>query len=151
MLAGMSAVGLSARIGYAVAALVAVGAAGFYASMWLLPKLISDTGDDDDGYGIFRTALGIALAFGFSAALLALTLPWKRRRRRSGRGRRIAISFVFVVGLSMAFASQQHRLLLDLLFAAWLAYSFAYTYVRYGVLDKSASHSPERSPAVDSD
>jgi len=139
-------------MGYALAALVAAGTAGFYASMWMLPKLVSDSAEDDDGYGIFRTAIGIALALGFSAALLALTMPWKRRRRRSGRGRRIAISFVFVVGLSMAFASQQHRLVLDLLFAAWLAYSLAYTYVRYGVLDKSTGHaSGDSSSAVESE
>jgi hypothetical protein len=135
----MNTVGLPARISYAVAALGAVGTAGFYASMWLLPRVLSNSGDDDDGYAIFRTALGIALGLGFSAALLGLTLPWKRRRRRSGRGRRIAVSFLFVVGLSVGFASQQHHLVLDLLFAAWLAYALSYTYVRHGVLDKPAT------------
>jgi hypothetical protein len=131
----MNAVGLPARIGYAVAALAAVGAAGFYAGIWLLPKFLSDTADSDDGYGIFSAAVGIALALGFSAGLLGLTLPWKRRRRKSGRGRRLAISAVFVVLVSIGFASQDHQLLFDLLFAAWLAYALAYTYVRYGVLD----------------
>ena len=29
------------------------------------------------------------------------------------------------------------RLILDLLFAAWLAYTMAYTFVRYGVLDEA--------------
>jgi len=144
----MNAVGLPARVGYAVGALVIAGTAGFYASMWLLPKFVSDAGDDDDGYGIFRAALGIGLALGFSAALVGLTLPWKRHRRRSGRGRRIAISFLFVVGLSVGFASQQHLLLLDLLFAVWIAYTLAYTYVRYGVRDKAKAHSSEDSPAI---
>jgi uncharacterized membrane protein YfcA len=144
----MNSVGLPARVGYAFAALVAVGVAAFYASMWLLPKVLSNAADDDDGYAIFRTAVGIALALGFSAALVGLTLPWKRRRRRSGRGRRIAISSVFVVGLSMAFASQQHSLVLDLLFAVWLAYAFAYTYVRYGLLDKPRTGSAGESAAA---
>lgn len=132
---GMNAVGLPARIGYAIAGLLAFGTAGFYLALWGLPKVVSDTAVDDDGYGIFRAAIGIALTIGSSAALMALTLPWKRRRRRSGRGRRIAISFLFVVGLSTGFASQQHSLVLDLLVAAWLAYAFAYTYVRHGILD----------------
>ena len=144
----MNAIALPARIGYAVGALVVAGTAGFYGSMWLLPKLVSDTGGDDDGYGIFRAAVGIGLAMGFSGALLGLTLPWKRRRRKSGRGRRIAISFLFVVGLSVGFASQQHLLLLDLLFAVWIAYTLAYTYVRYGVRDKSKANPSEDSPAV---
>jgi hypothetical protein len=144
----MESVGLPARIGYALASLVAVGVAAFYASMWLLPKVLSNAAEDDDGYAIFRTAVGIALALGFSAALAGLTMPWKRRKRRSGRGRRIAISFVFVVGLSMAFASQQHSLVLDLLFAVWLAYAFAYTYVRYGLLDTARTRKAPESAAA---
>jgi len=139
----MNAVGLPARIGYAVTALAAVGTAGFYASIWLLPRVVSDTADDDDGYGLFRTAVGIALGLGFSAALLGLTMPWKRRRRRNGRGRRIALSFLIVVGLSVGFASQQHHLVLDLFLAAWLSYVLAYTYVRHGVLDKASARSLE--------
>jgi Kef-type K+ transport system membrane component KefB len=144
----MNAVGLPARVGYAVASLAAVGAAGFYASIWLLPKVASQAADDDDGYGIFRAALGIAIALGFTAALVGLTLPWKRRRRH-GRGQRIAISGVIVVLVSVGFASQEHSVLFDLLFAAWLAYVLAYTYVRYGVLDKASSRrSEEASSAV---
>lgn len=131
----MNAVGLPARIGYAVAALVAAGAAGFYASIWLLPKFAAPAAEDDGGYGLFRAALGIALGLGTTAALVGLTLPWKRRKRR-GRGRRITIAAVMAVLLSVAFASQQHKILYDLLFAAWLAYVLAFTYVRHGVLDK---------------
>jgi MFS family permease len=131
----MNAVGLPARIGYAVGALAAAGAAGFYASMWLLPKFVSEAADDDNGYGIFKAALGIGLALGVTAALVGLTLPWKRRKRRR-RGRRIAISAVIVVLVSLGFASQEHSLIVDLLFAAWLAYALSFTYVRYAVLDR---------------
>jgi peptidoglycan/LPS O-acetylase OafA/YrhL len=140
----MNAVGLPARLAYAVAALAAAGVAGFYASIWLLPKVVAQSADDDDGYGLFRAALGIALGLGVTAALVALTLPWKRRKRR-GRGRRIAIASVVVVLLSVAFASQRHRVVYDLLFAAWLAYALAFTYVRYGVLDKPKTRSSGES------
>ena len=132
----MSAENLPTRIGYAAVAFLAVAAAGFYATIWLAPRFTRPT-TDDDGYELFRTAIGVAVAVGFSAALAGLTLPWKRRKRRSGRGRRIAISCVIVVALSVAFASQDHALLFDLLFAAWLAYMLAFTYVRYGLLDRS--------------
>jgi Kef-type K+ transport system membrane component KefB len=147
----MNTVGLPARVGYAVASLAAVGAVGFYASIWLLPKFVSQAAEHDDGYGIFRMALGIALGLGVTAALVGLTLPWKRRKRR-GRGRRIGIASVIVVLLSVAFASQQHRVIYDLLFAAWLAYVLAFTYVRYGVLDKpKASVSREAAAEAESE
>jgi len=133
---GMNAMGLPARCAYAAASLAAVGTAAFYAGMWLLPKIASAAADDDDGYRMFRTALGMAFALGFTAAMVALTLPWKRRKRH-GRGQRILVSAVFVVIASAAFASQEHSVWLDLLFAAWLAYVLAFTYVRYGVLDRS--------------
>ena len=119
--------------------------------MWLLPKFVARAADDDDGYGLFRTALGIALGLGLTAALVGLTLPWKRRKRR-GRGRRIVIASVIVVLLSVAFASQQHKVIYDLLFAAWLAYALAFTYVRFGVLDKPKMRSPaEPSSAAEAE
>lgn len=147
----MNALGLQARVGYAVAASLVLGTAGFYLAIWVLPKFISGTMPEDDGYSIFRAAIGIGLAMALSGALMGLTLPWKRRRRRSGRGRRIALSFLFVVGLSIGFASQQHSLVLDLFVAAWLAYAFAYTYVRHGILDRPGRHSSGeiRPAAVD--
>ena len=139
----MSSVGLAARVGYALGSLVAVGAAAFYTTMWVLPRVLP-TGDDDEGYAIFRLALGVSFALGASVGLLGLTLPWKRRRRRSGRGRRMAIASGIVVLASVAFASQDHRLILDLLIAAWLAYSLAFTYVRYGVRDVPSRHRAAR-------
>lgn len=147
MLDGMDGTKLPARIGYAVVALGAAGAAGFYASIWLLPKFASQAAGDDDGYGLFRAALGIALVAGVTAALVGLTLPWKRRKRR-GRGRRIVVASIIVVLLSVAFASQAHKVLYDLLFAAWLAYALAFTYVRHGVLDKAKSTSSEEPVAA---
>jgi uncharacterized membrane protein YfcA len=136
---------LAARFAYAAAALATVGAVAFYASMWLLPRFGPPT-DDVDGYAIFQSALGIGLAFGFSAALLGLTLPWRRRRRRSGRGRRTAISAAIVVFLSLVFASREHDIFMDLLFAAWLAYSLAFTYVRYGVRDSNRTRISSTQP-----
>jgi peptidoglycan/LPS O-acetylase OafA/YrhL len=130
-----------------LAALAAAAVAAFYASMWLLPKFTSETADDD-GAGLFRAALGIALGLGFTAALVGLTLPWKRRRRRGGRGRRLAISAVVVIIASVTFAAQEHHLVYDLLFATWLAYALAYTYVRYGLLDKPRTRSSGGSVAA---
>jgi hypothetical protein len=141
----MGSASLPARFAYAAAALVVVGAAAFYAGMWLLPRVGAAT-DDVDGYGIFQSALGIALAFGFSAALLGLTLPWRRRRRRSGRGRRTAISAAIVIFLSLVFASREHEIFMDLLFAAWLAYSLAFTYVRYGIRDSNRTRISSTQP-----
>jgi hypothetical protein len=40
-----------------------------------------------------------------------------------------------VLVASVGFADIVPRLVPDLLFAAWLAYTMAYTFVRYGVVD----------------
>jgi hypothetical protein len=136
----MNSVSLPARIGYAVAALAVGGAVGFYAGIWLLPKLAAHMPGADadmDGFGVFKAAIGIGVGLGFTASLIALTLPWMRRRRRTGRTGRIVISCVFVVLASLGFAGQGHELVYDLLFAAWLAYVMAFTYVRYGVRDRA--------------
>jgi len=137
---GMSAASLPARIAYALAALPLGGAAGFYSIMLLLPKLVSayprfDTGMN--GQAMFSMALSVGAAIGFTTALFALTLPWRRHRKRQGRPWRIAASLVVVVVASTGFADLGHRLILDLLFAGWLAYTMSYTFVRYGVLDEA--------------
>jgi hypothetical protein len=49
-----------------------------------------------------------------------------------------------VVITSAGFAAEVHRLILDLLFAAWLAYTMAYTFVRYGVVDDARRSSSSR-------
>lgn len=146
----MNAASLPARIVYAVVALPLGGAAGFYAVM-LLPKLATiypklDTNiaaylpkldPGGDGYGIFKIALWVGGVVAFTACLTALTLPWERRRKRRGRALRIALSCVAVVVASAGFADMVHTLIYDLLFAVWLAYVMAYTFVRYGVLDQA--------------
>ena len=134
----MSATGLPARMVYAVVALALGGVAGFYAGMWEYPILLlrfQGVDADLDGYEIFKVALGIAAVVAFTAFLVALTLPWSRHRRRSGRRRRLVISGVVGVLAALAFAGLHHPVILDLAFAAWLAYVMAYTYVRYGLLD----------------
>jgi hypothetical protein len=134
----MNASGLPARIGYTVVALPLGGGAGFYLSMYLLPKLAARYPQIDpglDGQGLFNVALGVSGAVAFSVALLALTLPWSRRRKRHGRSWRIALAGVLVVIASAAFAAEVHGLVVDLVFAAWMAYMMAYTFVRYGVTD----------------
>ncbi len=108
--------------------------------MALLPKLVAkyprlDTGMS--GQGVFNLALSVGAAIAFTAALFALTLPWSRHRKRRGRPWRIAASFVVVLVASVGFADMFPRLILDLLFAVWLAYTMAYTFVRYGVLDEA--------------
>jgi hypothetical protein len=129
---------LPARIAYALMALPAGGAAGFYSIMFLLPQLAGkypklDTGMS--GQGMFNLAVSVGAAIGFTAAIFALTLPWIRHRKRRGRPWRITASFVIVMVASVGFADMVPRLTLDLLFAAWLAYTMAYTFVRYGVID----------------
>jgi hypothetical protein len=138
MLTGMRGAGLAARVVYAAIALPAGGAAGFYACVRLLPKLAPMLGlpsPEADSEALFQLALSVGAGVALTAFLCALTLPWKRRRQRHGRGTRIFVTCVLVVGASLAFAGLGHRLIYDLLFAAWLAYLFALTYVRYGVVD----------------
>lgn len=133
----MTLIGLPARIVYAIVALPAVGAAAFYSTIWLLPILSKPLIGELDGQEIFLAALGVAAVVGFTACLMALTLPWVRRRRRTGRGVRIGISCVVVLVASLAFADHGHAVYYDLAFAAWLAYVMAFTFVRYGVLDRT--------------
>ena len=89
--------------------------------------------------------MGAALAFTLS--LLALTQPWKRHRKRRGRAWRIAASGAVVVVASAGLAADGYSIVYDLVFAAWLAYTMAYTFVRYGVVDearRSSSTKPAR-------
>jgi hypothetical protein len=106
--------------------------------MLLLPKLVAryprlDAGMK--GQEMFNLALSVGTAMAFTAALFALTLPWVRHRKRHGRPWRITASLVIVLIASAGFADVVPRLILDLPFAAWLAYTMAYTFVRYGVVD----------------
>jgi uncharacterized membrane protein YfcA len=125
---------------YALVAIPVGGAAGFYSAMALLPRLTGtfpQLDPDGNGYGIFKVALGTGIALAFSLSLLALTLPWKRHRKRSGRGGRIAATCALVVVLSAGLSVEGFSLVFDLLFAVWLAYTMAYTFVRYGVVDQT--------------
>ena len=136
----MSTVGLPARIAYAAVALPIGGAAGFYSSVFLLPRLTAtypQLAGDIDWHGMFNMALGVGAMVAFTASLLALTLPWKRHRKRHGRAWRIGISCVLVVVASVGLAGEGYSLIYNLAFAAWLAYTIAFTYVRYGVLDEA--------------
>jgi len=134
----MRAVGLPARILYAVLAVLLGRAAGFYSTMLLLPELLAkyprlDTGMS--GQQMITVAVSVGAGVAFSAGLFALTLPWIRHRKRRGRPWRIAASLIVVLIASAGFADMVPRLLPDLLFASWLAYTVAYTFVRYGVVD----------------
>jgi len=135
----MSAVGLPARIVYAVAAVPLGAAAGFYTSMEVLPHFAEGHPGLDparDGSGIFHAALFAGLASALTLGLLALTLPWIRHRKRRGRGWRVAVSGVAVLVLSVVFADEGYGLVSDLVFVAWLTYTLAFTFVRYGVIDQ---------------
>jgi uncharacterized membrane protein YfcA len=150
----MSATGLPARMVYGVFALALGGVAGFYATLWEYPILLlrfQGVDADLDGYEIFKVALGVGVAVAFTAFMAALTLPWSRHRRRSGRERRLAISGVFVVLASLAFAGLHHPVILDLAFAAWLAYVMAYTYVRYGLRDPRRRRTTYGDPSSSTD
>lgn len=135
----MRATGLAARILYAAVALPAGFAAGFSATVWLLPTAVPVLGIASPAAHseeIFRLGLSVGAVVTVPAFLCALTLPWRRRRHRRGRAWRTAISAIVVVAASLVFADLGHRLRYDLLFAAWLSYTLALTYVRYGVLDR---------------
>jgi len=53
------------------------------------------------------------------------------------------LSGVFVVVAAAVFADLGHTLLVDFAFAAWLAYTVTFTFVRYGVLDQA-----RRAPSI---
>lgn len=136
----MNATGLPARIMYATGALPAGAAAGFYVCMFLLPRLLASLPDADpgvDGRGIFNMALGVGAVVAFTATLFALTLPSLRHRKRHGRRWRILVSLILILSVSAWFSDMGHRLSTDLLFAVWLSYTVAFTFVRYGVLDQA--------------
>ena len=134
----MDARSLSARILYAVAALPAGFAVGFFATAYLLPWIAPDMGvasPPAESEDLFWLALNVGAIVSVPAVLCALTLPWRRRRHRRGRTWRLAVSAVIVVGASLVFAGAGHSLLYDLLFAAWLGLALALTFVRYGLVD----------------
>jgi uncharacterized membrane protein YfcA len=143
----MNASGLPARIVYTAVALPLGGLAGFYASIYMLPRLAARFPQLDPGLNgerFFYLAMGTGLAVAFSMALVALTLPWSRHRERRGRRWRITLSSVMVVVASVTFAAEVHGLVYDLVFAAWMAYLMAYTFVRYGVVDQERRGSGSR-------
>jgi len=136
---GMRAIGLPMRVAYGGAAFVLGGAAAFYGCMHWLPEYTVTYPELDpggEGYGIFKAAICIAASIALTLSLPLLTLPGVRRRKRRGRGVRIAFTGVVVVIASVVFADQGFRLSYDLVFAAWLAYVMAFTFVRYGVVDE---------------
>jgi hypothetical protein len=145
----MANLSLPARLGYAILAFPVVGTVAFYVSTWIWPRF-SGVDIEAHGYGIFAGCIGIGAVVGFTAFLFALTLPWKRRRRRTGRGRRTVIACVVVVFVSLVMADVDHSVIYDLLLAAWLAYSLAFTYVRYGVRDPERSHHSRSSASAES-
>jgi hypothetical protein len=97
-----------------------------------------------DGSGIFNIAICIGAGIAFSLSLCALTLPWIRHRKLGGRPWRIALSCVAVVGASLLFADQGFRIVYDLIFAAWLSYLLAFTFIRYGVTDEARRRISQR-------
>ena len=137
----MRATGLAARVLYAVVALPVGFAVGFYATVWLLPVaapilgIASPAAETED---LFRLGLSVGGIVAVPAFLCALTLPWRRRRHRRGRVWRLAISAVIVVAASLVFAGLGHSLRYDLLFAVWLGYTLALTFVRYGLVDQKS-------------
>jgi len=140
----MKAVSLPARIAYTVIGAPLAAAIGFSLCMRILPDFTASHPQLDpigDGSGIFNIAASVGGALAFAVALYALTLPWIRHRKRSGRAWRIALSCAAVVFASLLFAEQGFQLIYDLAFAAWLTYTLAFTFVRYGVIDQERRRS----------
>src|SRR6185312_14029339 len=135
----MKATGLPARITYAILAVPAALVVGFSATAWLLPKLaplfgvVSPPQQSED---LFRLALSVGSIVAVPAFFCALTLPWQRRRQRRGRNWRMAVSAAVVVAASLAFSGLGHSIRYDLVFAVWLGYTLALTFVRYGLVDQ---------------
>jgi len=143
----MSVASLPVRMVYTAIALPVGGAAGFYSCILLLPKLalyFPQLDGDVDGFGMFKIALGVGAALAFTLSLLALTQPWKRHRKRRGRAWRITASCALVVVASAGLAADGYSIVYALAFAAWLAYTMAYTFVRYGVVDDVRRSSSSR-------
>jgi quinol-cytochrome oxidoreductase complex cytochrome b subunit len=148
---GMTAIGLPARIAYAVAALLLVSAVGFYAALpiftWLSPHL-QDSHPIMEGYDVFTMALGTGLLLAFTASCIALTLPWKRRRKRRGRPVRFVISGVFLIFVCLCLGDEEYSYLFDLVIAVWLSVTLVFTFVRYGVLDQAKRDSSLQAAAA---
>jgi hypothetical protein len=144
----MNASSLPARLGYAIVAIPVGEAAGFAVAYWVFPaieKFVLNWAPAAEDK--MSTAFGVGAAVAFTAFLLALTLPWRRRKRRSGRMRRSIIAGVFVLLASLAFAGLGHGIVYDLAFTVWLAYLTAFTYVRYGVLDRARQTGVSTEPS----
>jgi hypothetical protein len=149
----MKATGLAARLLYAVVALPVGFALGFYATVWLLPiaaPILSIASPAAETEELFRLGLSVGAVLAVPAFLCALTLPWRRRRYRRGRQWRLGVSGFIVVVASLVFAGMGHSLRYDLLFAAWLGYTLALTFVRYGVADQK-EHAPRFAQRYDGD
>ncbi|HWB33632.1 MAG TPA: hypothetical protein VG714_10700 [Acidobacteriaceae bacterium] len=135
----MNSRGLPARLLYAAITAPVVGVAVVYVTVWLLPwlqRLYGVPSPPPETEALFRAGLEVAIFVTVPAFLCALTMPWKRRRHRRGRRWRLAVSGLIVVASSLAFAGLGHSLIYDLLFAAWLSYTLALTFVRYGLVDQ---------------
>lgn len=143
----MSPRSLPLRIAYAAVATPLGWAAGFYSCIDVLPRYATRHPGLDpnlDGSGIFRIAVCAGAAVALTFFLVALTLPWVRHRKKAGRPPRIAVSSALVLVGSLLFADLGFRLVYDLLFAAWLSYTLAFTVVRYGVRDEVRRRSRRR-------
>ena len=146
----MNLASLPARVLYALIAIPAGEAAGFYSAMSLLPRMTAvfpQLDPDGNGFGIFKIALGVGTALAFTLSLVALTLPWKRHRKRRGRAARIVATCLLVVFVSAGVSVEGYSLLFDFVFVVWLAYTMAYTFVRYGVVDQERRPSRPASSA----
>ena len=134
----MKAANLPVRVAYAAGALVLSGAVVFYGSMQVLPhltRIFPGLDPDMDGYRIFKIAICSAVVIAFSLCLYELTLPGTRPRKRRGRRLRLTVTSVCVVLSTLSFNGLGLGWICDILFAVWLTYTVAYTFVRYGVLD----------------
>lgn len=143
----MNVLSFPARIAYTAVAAPLGWAAGFYSCMRFLPVISARHPQLDpnlDGSGIFKIAICAGAAIALTASLFALTLPWIRHRKRPGRPGRIALSCVLVMLASILFADLEFGIVYDLLFAAWLTYLLAFTFVRYGVIDQARRASSNR-------
>jgi hypothetical protein len=136
----MTAAKLPVRIAYAAVAFALSGTVMFFYCMRVLPELVRvfpELDPEMDGYLIFKIAISAAMTSAVSLSLYELTQPGARPRKRRGRRLRLALASVIVLMSSLGFSGLGLGWSFDILFVAWLTYTVAYTFIRYGVMDET--------------
>lgn len=136
----MSGTGLPARIVYAVVSAPLACAAGFYLGVFVLTRAVpamEGIPQPEVTWANFVISIFAGFAVGFSVFFYALTLPRLRLRRRGGRAWRMAASAVLVLMASVMAEAEGVSLWYTAALMLWISVTLTFTFIRYGVLDKT--------------